>query len=230
MAVYAIGDLHLSLSGEKPMDIFGRKWENHVEKLAEGFSGIKEEDTVVLCGDMSWGMTLKEALEDFRFVDSLPGRKILVKGNHDYWWTTLSKMRSFLSANHFSSIEIMNNSSFLADGISVCGTRGWFFEEETGSEHDRKILLREVGRLQASLASAESPKKTVFLHYPPIYGNYRCEEILNVIRESGVRHCYYGHIHGKGITAAFNGWENGTEYRLISADSLDFRPVEVEVY
>lgn len=230
MAVYAIGDLHLSLSGDKPMDIFGRRWENHVEKLSEGFSGIKEEDTVVLCGDLSWGMTLEEALEDFRFVDSLPGRKIIVKGNHDYWWTTLSKMRAFLSANHFSSIEILNNSSFLADGISVCGTRGWFFEEETGSEHDRKILLREVGRLQASLASAESPRKAVFLHYPPIYGSYRCEEILRVFRETGVRHCYYGHIHGKGIASAFNGWENGTEYRLISADCLDFKPAEVEVY
>lgn len=230
MAIYAIGDLHLSLSGNKPMDIFGQRWENHVEKLIRGFSAVRDEDTVVLCGDLSWGMTLEEAREDFRFINSLPGKKIIVKGNHDYWWTTLSKMREFFSANGFSTLEIMNNSSFLAEGISVCGTRGWFFEEESGAEHDRKILMREVGRLKASLASAESPKKAVFLHYPPIYGSYRCEEIIRVIREAGVRHCYYGHIHGKGIASAFSGWDNGTEYRLISADFLNFIPAEVEVF
>ena len=229
MAIYAIGDLHLSLSGEKPMEIFGSKWENHAEKLREGFSCVKDTDTTVLCGDLSWGMNFAESVEDFRFVHSLPGKKILIKGNHDYWWSTMSKMRQFLKENGFDSIEIMNNNSFTADRISLCGTRGWFYEEETGGEHDKKILSREVGRLKASLNAAETGKKAVFLHYPPVFCNYHCDEILAVLKEYEVRHCYYGHIHGKGIPAAFNGWKNGTEFRLVSADAVNFTPQLVRV-
>lgn len=228
MALYAIGDLHLSMNGDKPMAVFGKKWEDHAEKLRRGFSVVASEDTVLLCGDLSWGMNFEDSLEDFRFINSLPGKKLIVKGNHDYWWSTQSKIRSFFSENGFSSLELLHNNSFTVDGMSVCGTRGWFFEEETGSEHDRKIMLREVGRLKASLEAAETPVRTVFLHYPPLYSDYRCDEILSLLREYGVRRCYYGHLHGKGILSAFNGWSNGTEFRLISADHLDFTPLRID--
>ncbi len=227
MALYAIGDLHLSLSGAKPMDIFGDKWTDHTEKLKKGFSGLREEDVTVLCGDLSWGMSLEEAREDFAFIHALPGQKIILKGNHDYWWTSGSKMTAFFQENGFTSIRILRNNSFLYGEASICGTRGWFYEEETGSAHDRKIMLREVGRLKASLESAGDREKIVFLHYPPLFQNYRCEEILQLLREHAVKSCFYGHLHGKSCLASFNGWQGGTEYRLISADFVDFTPVKI---
>lgn len=229
MALYAIGDLHLSLSTGKPMDIFGEQWKDHVRKLRNGFAGITPDDTVVLCGDLSWGMTMEESLEDFRLINALPGKKLIVKGNHDYWWTTAAKMRAFFSENGLSTLTLLHNNSFECDGIAVCGTRGWFVDERTGTDQDRKVLLREVGRLRMSLEAAGDRRKAVFLHYPPVYGTFCCEEILQVLREYGVRHCYYGHIHGKSIAHAFNGWENGTEFRLISADSLGFQPMKIEL-
>ena len=227
MNLYAIGDLHLSLAGDKPMDVFGDRWSGHTEKLKNAFASVENEDVVVICGDISWGMSLEESIEDFRFIHSLPGRKIILKGNHDYWWTTMSKMNAFLAKNGFDSISIMNNNSFLYEDKAVCGTRGWFFEEETGGAHDRKILLREVGRLRTSLESAGDREKLAFLHYPPIYRDYRCPEIMELLREYGVRLCCYGHIHGKGLYGAFNGWTNGCEYRCVSADAVDFTPVKI---
>lgn len=239
MALYTIGDFHLSLSNTKPMDVFGTHWKDHASRIQENFAELTPEDTTVLCGDLCWGMTLEESLPEFHFVDALPGRKILLKGNHDYWWTTMKKMKTFLSDNGLDSIEILNNNSFLyTDPVSgfsyaLCGTRGWFFEEETGSPHDRLILNREVGRLKASLDSADPSTvrdRLVFLHYPPLYANYRCEEILALLKEYGIRHCYYGHIHGRGTAAAFNGWADGTEFRLTSADFLNFKPEKITLY
>lgn len=230
MALYTIGDFHLSFSGSKPMDIFGQRWENHAEKLRTGFSGLNEDDVIVICGDLSWAMNLEEAKEDFAFIDSLPGKKIIIKGNHDYWWSTRAKILSFFKENGFDTLDVLNNSSFSFEDVAVCGTRGWFFEEETGSEHDRKIMLREVGRLKASLESAGNAEKIVFLHYPPIFGDYRCEEILQLLKDYGVRLCCYGHIHGKSCRSALNGWSGGTEFRLVSADFLDFRPLPVPRY
>ena len=227
MALYAIGDLHLSLSGSKPMDVFGERWNGHTEKLKIGFSELCEEDVCVLCGDLSWGMSLEGSLEDFRFIDALPGKKIILKGNHDYWWTTASKMNAFFEQNGIRTLSILRNNAFLFADRAVCGTRGWFFEEETGSEHDRKIMLREVGRLRTSLEAAGDREKIVFLHYPPIFQNYRCEEILQLLRDYGVKACYYGHIHGKGCAAAFERWSGGTQFHLISADHLGFRPVKI---
>ncbi|MBQ6372156.1 MAG: metallophosphoesterase [Oscillospiraceae bacterium] len=228
MALYAIGDFHLSLSGEKPMDIFGDKWADHTGKIKESFSALNDDDVSVLCGDLSWAMSLEGALEDFRFINSLPGRKIILKGNHDYWWTTVSKMEAFFRKNCFDTISILNNNSFKYGHKAICGTRGWFFEEETGSLHDRKMIMREAGRLRRSLESAGDEEKIVFLHYPPLFQNYICFEMTELLREYNVKLCCYGHIHGSSCRAAYNGWSGGTEYKLVSADWLDFKPFKIE--
>ncbi len=227
MALYAIGDLHLSLGSDKPMDVFGGRWSGYVDKLREGFAGLTEEDTTVLCGDLSWGMSLAEAREDFLFIDRLPGRKIVLKGNHDYWWSTASAAYKFFAANGISTIEILNNNCLFYGETALCGTRGWFYEEERGSEHDRKIMLRELGRLEASLKAAGEREKIAFLHYPPKFAAYECPEILEMLGRYGVKECYYGHIHGKGCSAAFRGVKNGVKYELVSADQLMFRPLRV---
>ncbi len=227
MSLFAIGDLHLSLAANKPMDVFGDQWENHAEKLLCGFSGVRDEDLTVLCGDLSWGMSLEDAKEDFLFIDRLPGKKLIVKGNHDYWWSTAAKARRFFEANGITTIDILHNNCFFYGDTAVCGTRGWFYEEETGDAHDRKIMLREIGRLETSLNAAGDREKLVFLHYPPIYQKYECPEILALLKQHDVKLCCYGHIHGKGCRLSFNGWRDGTEFRLISADHVNFKPVKI---
>lgn len=216
MGLYVIGDLHLSFTSDKPMDVFGKKWEGYVEKLNNGFKNLCDDDLTVICGDVSWGIGRDDCLEDFRFIDSLPGRKIILKGNHDYWWSTMSKNNGFLTENSFSTISFLHNNSYSYDGVSICGTRGWM-----EGELDKSILPREIGRLKASLDSAEDKEKFLFLHYPP------CEEFVEIIGQYGIRHCYYGHIHSEGIRQAFCGWRGGCEYKLISADALDFKPLNI---
>lgn len=228
MSLYVIGDLHLSLGSNKPMDIFGPKWENYTDKIANEFSQLIPEDTIVLCGDTSWAMSLEEAKSDFAFIDSLPGRKIILKGNHDYWWTTASKMDKYIKAEGFNTLSFLHNNSFSYDGISICGSRGWFFEEETDNEHDIKMINREVLRLKKSLSEAENEEKIVFLHYPPVYRDYVCKEIINVMTEYGVKKCYYGHIHGYGHKNAYTGNYMGIEFRMISADFIGFKPEKIQ--
>lgn len=227
MALYAIGDLHLALSADKPMDVFGERWTGHPEKLRRGFETLTAEDLCVLCGDLSWAMDLDGALEDFRFIDALPGKKLILKGNHDYWWSTATKARRFFDGHELHSMEILHNNCFFYGDYALCGTRGWFYEEETGSAQDKKIMRREVMRLEASLKAAGERQKLVFLHYPPIFQHYECPEILELLREYGVRLCCYGHIHGKGCLSAFQGWRGGTEYRMVSADYLNFSPLQL---
>lgn len=227
MALYAIGDLHLSLSTDKSMEVFGEGWSHYVERLREGFADLGEQDLCVLCGDLSWGMSLEEAAEDFRFIAALPGKKLILKGNHDYWWSTAAKAKRFFAANGMEHIDILHNNCFFYGDYALCGTRGWFYEEEKGEGHDKKIMLREIGRLETSLKAAGEREKLVFLHYPPVYQKYECPEILDLFECYGVRRCYYGHIHGKGIRLAFNGRRGGTDYRLVSADAVEFRPVKV---
>ena len=227
MALYTIGDLHLSLAKDKPMDVFGSEWKNHTEKLRESFAALNDEDLTVLCGDLSWGMGLAETLPDFLFVDALPGKKILLKGNHDFWWTTAAKIKRYFAEHGIATIDVLNNNCFTYGDYALCGTRGWFYEEESGGEHDKKIMRREIMRLEASLKAAGDREKLVFLHYPPLYQNYRCEEILALLKEHRVRLCCYGHIHGKGCRSAFNGWHEGTEYKLVSADFVNFSPVKL---
>ena len=182
MALYAIGDLHLSLGADKPMDVFGGPWENYVEKIRLGFSALHDDDVCVLCGDLAWGMTMEQALPDFQFIEALPGN------------------------------------------YAICGTRGWFYEEAKGKAHDRKIMLREVGRLEASLKAAGDKTKLVFLHYPPKYLGYECPEILALLDAYHVPLCCYGHIHSRGCRSAFQGMYHDTEFRLLSADYISFCP------
>ena len=223
MALYAIGDLHLPGAANKTMDIFGSAWENHTEKLEKAFSQLNGGDVTVICGDLSWAMSLEEAGEDFMFIEKLPGRKIILKGNHDYWWETVSKMRAFFAANGIASIEILhNNCFFYGEDAAVCGTRGWFYEEEQGTAHDKKILNRELGRLETSLKAAGDRKKYAFLHYPPRHGSYVCEEILALLEKYNVLMCCSGHIHGRGLRAVRDGEYRGVVYKNVSADFVNF--------
>ena len=169
MALYAIGDLHLSLGADKPMDVFGGPWENYVEKIKLGFSSLHDDDVCVLCGDLAWGMTMEQALPDFQFIEALPGKKILLKGNHDFWWSTAKKAYSFFAAHDMHTMDILNNNCYFYGDYAICGTRGWFYEEAKGEAHDRKIMLREVGRLETSLKAAGDRTKLVFLHLSLIH-------------------------------------------------------------
>lgn len=227
MALYAIGDLHLSLGVSKPMDIFGGNWVGYMDKLWEGLSCVTEEDTTVLLGDLNWALDLESATADFAWVNEIPGRKIILKGNHDYWWSTASKFYKFCEEKGFSNQYILNNNHFEYGDWAICGTRGWFFEEERSGEHDEKVFKRELLRLEASLKSAGELRKMVFLHYPPLYKGYRCEEILALLEKYEVRRCFYGHLHGPSHKLAMEGLWNGTEFRLVSADFLDFKPFSV---
>ena len=224
MSLYAIGDLHLSLGTDKPMDVFGGRWENYVEKIKEGFSVLNDDDLTVICGDISWGMSMDETLEDFKFIDRLPGKKIILKGNHDYWWTTATKAKKFFAENDITTIDILHNNCFKYENIALCGTRGWFYEESKGNEHDKKVMNREIMRLDASLKAAGEGEKYVFMHYPPKYYNYECPEILELLRNYGVRRCIYGHIHGPGCAFAFNGMYGNAKFDLVSADYIQFEP------
>jgi predicted phosphohydrolase len=223
MALYAIGDTHLSLGSDKPMDVFGGGWMGYVEKLRRGFEVVAPEDTVVLCGDISWGMSLEEAREDFAFLESLPGKKLLMKGNHDYWWTTASKMRKFFQENGFASFELLHNNCQFYGEIALCGTRGWFYEEDRG-EHSAKIFQRELIRLETSLKAGGEREKYCFLHYPPLYQGYRCQEIIDLMERYKVTHCYYGHLHGGSHRLAVSGRRGQVEYDLVAADYLAFCP------
>lgn len=228
MSLYAIGDTHLSLGQNKPMDVFGGRWKNYVQKLEAGFAALSAEDVCVLCGDISWGMSLEQSAEDFRFLDALPGRKIILKGNHDFWWSSAAKTAAFFEKNNITTLSILHNNSVpYGENAAICGTRGWFYEEERGGVHDKKLIERECMRLEASLKAAGEREKYVFLHYPPKYGAYLCEPILALLRRYEVRLCASGHLHADSLRLAFNGLWEGTEYRCVSADAVDFRPVKI---
>lgn len=224
MGIFGISDLHLSLGSDKPMDIFG--WDDHVNRLAANWKRmVKDEDTVVLPGDFSWALKLEQTLEDFRFLESLPGQKLLFKGNHDLWWSTVGKTEKFLSENGFSSVRLVFNSAVVVENRAVCGTRGWLFSQK---EADRKIIAREAGRLETSLTAAEATGREplVFLHYPPAYAEDRCEEILQVLKNHRVDTVYHGHIHGKGFHRALPEVD-GIRLKLISCDCMDFTPLAI---
>ena len=224
MALYAIGDLHLCLGVPKPMDIFGGAWVGYMDKLKEGMSVVEPEDTLVLMGDLSWALDLTDAKADFALINEIPGRKIILKGNHDYWWSTVKKFEGFCVENGFENFHILHNNHFEYDGMAICGTRGWFFEEERSGQHDEKVFKRELLRLEASLQSAGEMPKMVFLHYPPRYKGYECPEILELLKKYDVRHCYYGHLHGASHGLAMEGMWDGVNYKLLSADRLSFKP------
>lgn len=226
MAIYAIGDLHLSFSAQKPMDVFPG-WTDYTARLQRNWKNlVKPEDTVVVAGDVSWAMTLADALEDFRFIDALPGRKLLMKGNHDYWWSTRAKMDRFLQKNGLATLSILHNNSVRCEEVWLCGSRGWFFEEGVGGESPL-VTAREAGRIRRSLEDADEGEKLLFLHYPPAYGTQVQEEFFDEMERFGVRECYYGHLHGALPPGALRREYRDVSLRLISADHLGFAPLRV---
>lgn len=224
--MYAIGDTHLSLGADKPMDVFGGAWAGYQEKLTQGLSVLRPEDTLVIAGDVSWGMSLEESEADFAFLDAFPGTKLLLKGNHDYWWNTAAKMERFFAEKGFSSLRILHNNCHYYGDVALCGTRGWFYEEEKAGQN-QKVFNRELIRLEASLKAAGEAEKLCFLHYPPFYTGYRCEPILALLERYQVKACYYGHLHGASHRLALQGKQGSVEYHMISADYLKFTPEKV---
>ncbi|MEE0858651.1 MAG: metallophosphoesterase [Acutalibacteraceae bacterium] len=228
MSLFVIADLHLSLGTDKPMDIFSG-WNDYEKRLEKNWRAlVTDNDTVVIPGDISWAMKLNETYEDFKFIHNLPGRKLFLKGNHDYWWDTRRKIEKYLAENGFDTIEIVYNSAVAVENFAVCGTRGWFYDAEKDS--DKKILNREVGRLRTSIEEALKTglEPVVFLHYPPVYGEQRCNDILNVLKEYNIKKCYYGHLHGSNVTRkAVMGEFKGINFKLISSDYIKFMPVLV---
>ena len=227
MSIFAIADVHLSLGVKKPMDIF-HGWQDYEKRLEENWRLlVRDEDTVVLPGDISWGMTMQQSLPDLQFLDRLPGQKIILKGNHDYWWPTRAKMDAFFEQNGIATVRALFHDALLVEGKALCGTRSWFYEQD---EPDEKVFLRELGRLRMSLEEAkklQAEEIIAFLHYPPLYQNFRCEEIISLLKEYGVARCFYGHIHGPSIQYAFQGESDGIAFKLVSADSLRFVPYKI---
>lgn len=228
MALFAIADLHLSFGTNKPMDVF-HGWEGYTEKLEKNWNAcVAPEDTVVIAGDISWAMKLPEAEADFRYIDRLPGHKLILKGNHDLWWPTRRKLDTFLEEHGFSTISVVHNSAVRVGEFAVCGSRGWLYNAQ--SEEDQKIVRREVGRLETSLHMGEElgGRPVVFLHYPPAYDHDVCEEILEVLLRHGISDCYFGHIHGsQAAKRAVMGQYRGIRMHLISCDYLSFCPLLV---
>lgn len=229
MSIFVIADLHLYFSENKPMDIFGANWNNHAEKIKENWTKqVKQDDVVVLPGDFSWAMHLEDTYEDFKFLNELPGKKILLKGNHDYWWTTIKSMNNYLKENNFENIEFLHNNSILYNNIIICGTRGWSFTE---TENSKKMINRENERLILSLKDGinkygDDKEKIVFMHYPPCYFGENIEDgmkFIDTMKNYNVKKCYYGHLHGNSHKDAIEGNVNGIQLKLVSADFLDFK-------
>ena len=224
MSLYAIADLHLSLSSGKPMNIFPG-WDNHVERLEKNWqTTVSPDDTVVVPGDISWAINFEEAKADFDFINRLNGHKVIMKGNHDYWWNSMAKMNRFLEENGFDTITIVHNNYYPYGEYGICGTRGWIKDTEEPS--DAKVLAREAGRLETSIkaALADGKKPIVFLHYPPIFANDYNREILDVLFRYDIKTCYYGHLHGNAHRYAVCGEVDGINYQLIAGDFVQFCP------
>ncbi len=225
MALFTISDLHLSLSEDKPMDVF-YGWDNYVERIEANWKRVVgENDTVVIPGDISWALKLEDSLQDLLFIESLPGKKIILKGNHDLWWATMSKLNVFFEKNNIKTITPLFNSFVMAEGFAICGSRGWMCDN---SEQNKKIILREAGRLETSLSSAQKAglKPIVFLHYPPVYADVCCEEITGVLKKYEIDHVFHGHIHGSGLHRSV-GFHEGITYKLVSCDCIEFTPYKI---
>ena len=230
MAIYTIGDLHLSFKENKPMSIFGDNWEGHEEKIKEDWlSRVKKEDLVILPGDFSWATYLKDTDEDFIYLKQLPGKKLLLKGNHDYWWTTLKKMRNFLEEQKIEDVDFIYNNSYEFENHIIVGTRGW---SQTDEKEDKKLLKREALRLELSIKNGiqtfgEDKEIIVFMHYPPITINNANSEFVKTMKQYEIKRCYYAHLHGNSHKDAIEGIKNGIYFKLISADYLKFDLFEI---
>lgn len=232
MSVFAIADLHLALGIDKPMDVFGGRWSNYMEKLKNNWlETVRESDTVIIPGDISWATYIENAYEDFKYIDVLPGKKIISKGNHDYWWTTASKLNKYLMENKFETISFMHNNAFVAENFAICGSRGWKCPgEDDFKKDDEKIYLREIERLELSIKASiglEYSERLVFMHYPPVTAKSQASGFMEVMKKHGITRCFYGHLHGEGIKGAVEGDYEGVVLKLISADYLNFVPMMV---
>ena len=236
MSIYVMADLHLSTTTNKPMGIFGSRWCDHMEKIKKNWSAIiSDDDTVIVPGDISWAIDYKEAVDDFSFIDSLPGKKLLGKGNHDYWWGTMAKNRAFVRENGFETIDFLYNNAYKVENYILCGTRGWYVDEKLQNEANepeyQKIVLREAQRLKMSLEEAVKLRENdeqilVFFHFPPVFKSFVCNELLDILSEYGIKNCYFGHIHGTyNVPKTFE--YNGISFTLISSDFLSFVPMIV---
>lgn len=230
MAIYTIGDLHLSFNTNKPMDVFGETWKNYEEKIKKNWiEKVNKEDLVVLPGDFSWAMYLEETEKDFEFINDLPGKKILLKGNHDYWWTTVTSMRKYIEEKGFKQIDFLYNNSYEAEGKIIAGAKGWTLSED---EEDKRLTKRETDRLELSIKKGieqfgEDKEIIIFMHYPPITKSYLNTSYLQIMKKYGVKKCYYGHLHSNSIKEAIQGNIDGIEFKLVSADSLQFDLLKV---
>lgn len=226
MRIYAIADLHLSHSTEKPMDVFGEAWRGHAEKIERNWRTVVSEDDLVLVpGDISWAMQLSAALPDLAFIGRLPGKKLLLKGNHDYWWSAIGRVRASLPAGMYA----LQNDAFVFDGVGVCGSRGWLCPGGANyTAEDEKIYLRELDRLSLSLhALPETESKIAMLHFPPFCERERASGFTERLEQSGIQLAVYGHLHGEANRYAFEGEKNGVVYHCVAADKLDFTPKRI---
>jgi len=242
MSVFVIADTHLSLSGNKSMEFFKGRWNGYVDKLEKNWNSIVSgSDSVIIAGDISWGLDFSESEKDFAFInENLNGFKYIIKGNHDYWWTTLTKMNNWLDGKSFDKIKIVNNNAYLCENIIICGTRGWFVGGEDGEDgvseeekFNQKILKREVNRLALSIQEAKKIKLEnpgceiiAFIHYPPVYGDYVCDEIVDLLEKEEIKKCYFGHIHNVNECRIRKKYRD-INFGIVSADYLKFTPMKI---
>ena len=234
MSIFVIGDLHLSFNNPKPMDIFGEHWANHEERIRNNWiENVTENDLVILPGDFSWETYLIDTKQDFNYLNNLPGKKLLLKGNHDYWWTTVTNMKTFLKENNYTNIDFLYNNSYEFEDKIICGTRGWSIIDE---EADEKLINRELIRLEISLQDGinkygKDKEIIVFMHYPPITKNKMLTgeeaKFVELMKKYSVKRCYYGHLHGASISEAIEGTVEGIEFKLVSADGLGFKLLKI---
>lgn len=230
MSIYTIGDLHLSFNEDKPMSVFGEIWNDYEEKIKEDWNKkVKEDDLVVLPGDFSWSMYLKDTYKDFEYLNKLSGKKLLLKGNHDYWWTTVTSMRNYIKENNFKNIDFLYNNSYKFEKTIIVGTRGWILSEDVEA---KKMINRESARLELSIEDALKEKEEedeiiAFMHYPPILKSNvqknEMNEFIKVLKKYDIKKCYYGHLHSSSIKDAIEGIYFGIEFKLVSADGLNFK-------
>ncbi len=233
MSIYCIADTHLSCSVKKPMDVFGSRWCGYTEKLIKNWNAVvSEKDTVIVPGDISWGMTLDEAAEDLKLLDSLNGKKIISKGNHDFWWQSLQKINNFFEANGINSISLLHNNAFAVEDKIVCGSRGWFYDPKNSPENTdpEKISARETLRTEFSIKAAieisggDGREMIAFFHFPPVFRDFVSRGIVDLLHKYGIKRCYYGHIHGNYDMPRTFVFEN-IEMKIASADYLHFTPL-----
>lgn len=232
MAIYVIGDLHLSFGEEKPMSVFGTNWEGHSEKIKEDWlNKVKEEDTVILAGDFSWAMYLEDTVKDFEYLNELPGKKIMLKGNHDYWWNSLKKLNDYMKKNNFKDISFLYNNAYEFEGKIIAGTRGWVLISK--EEEDKKIVNRELLRLELSITEGikeygEDKEIIVCMHYPPTNKTLlENSNFIKVMQKYNVKKCIYGHLHGESHSEAIEGNVGGIELKLVSADYVNFKLIKI---